>query len=154
MRRSVKPCVYDINLPINRLLLSVKDRPCTLAKEECPIMISIDFEGGGNLSGKRVASDASTPNYYIKWENGDTNRMHIVGADVRESWPIRSAIHGIPALAAGNHLRHTAVNHLTVRKISIYDVQWSANLSLRTLASLSKLSMKHDFKTNFHTRNT
>ena len=38
----------------------------------------------------------------------------------------------MPTLAAGNHLRHTAVSHLTVESTNLWDVQWLADSSLRT----------------------
>jgi hypothetical protein len=50
--------------------------------------------------------------------------------------------HGMPTLAAGNHLRHTSVSHLTVEHTNIWDVQWLAGSSLRThFSSITSLDL-------------
>jgi hypothetical protein len=43
---------------INLLALFIGDQPCILPKDQCPIIVSIDFEGGRNSSSERVTTEA------------------------------------------------------------------------------------------------
>jgi hypothetical protein len=43
---------------INLLVLFIGNQPCMLTKDQCPIVISIDFDGGRDSSGERVTTEA------------------------------------------------------------------------------------------------
>jgi hypothetical protein len=79
-----------------------------------------------------ISDSTSQLHYHIKWEHTDGNSMHVVGANMWRAWPWHQALFGMPTLAAANHFKHTAVNHITLEKTNICDVQWLADSNLRT----------------------
>jgi hypothetical protein len=46
---------------INLLALFIGDQLCMLPQDQCPIIVSIDFEGGRDSSGERVTTEAGFP---------------------------------------------------------------------------------------------